>query len=272
MKIAISNIAWRLAEEEAIAQIMQALAIKGVEIATTKLWSSPSVATKNDIEDYRQFWRSKNIEIVAMQSLLFGRPDLTIFDNTETRKETFAYLVETIELSSKLGAKVLVFGAPNNRKIGNLNYEQTQEIAVDFFHKIGEFAANLGISFCIEPTPEVYDCDFITNSQQGVELVNKVDSAGFRLHLDTAAMTLSNESISQALKQSFSKLCHFHISEPLLSPLREGNVNHETFAQTLASLNYQGWVSVEMKAQHPISNTLNVSKALEVATKYYGDK
>ena len=70
------------------------------------------------------------------------------------------------------------------------------------------------------------------------------------MHLDTAAMTLSNEFISQALKQSFSTLCHFHISEPLLSPIGEGNVNHETFAQTLASLNYQGWVSVEMKAQH----------------------
>ena len=53
MKIAVSNIAWQLAEEEVIAQIMQALAIKGVEIAATKLWSSPSVATKNDIEEYK---------------------------------------------------------------------------------------------------------------------------------------------------------------------------------------------------------------------------
>lgn len=166
MKIAVSNIAWQLAEEEAIAQIMQALEIKGVEIATTKLWSSPSVATKNDIEDYKNFWQSKNIEIVAMQALLFGRPDLTIFAKAEKRQETFTYLVETIELGSKLGAKVLVFGAPKNRKIGGLNYEQTQEIAVEFFHKIGELAANLGINFCIEPNPQVYDCDFITDSRR----------------------------------------------------------------------------------------------------------
>ncbi len=32
MKIAVSNIAWQLAEEEAIAQIMQALEIKGVKL------------------------------------------------------------------------------------------------------------------------------------------------------------------------------------------------------------------------------------------------
>ncbi len=271
MKIAVSNIAWQLEEEEAISLIMQALEIKGVEIATTKLWSSPSVATKNDIEDYKHFWQSKNIEIVAMQALLFGRPDLTIFETPQTRQETFKYLVETIELGSKLGAKVLVFGAPKNRRVGSLQKEQIESIAVDFFYKIGEFAAKLGISFCIEPNPQVYDCSFITDSRQGFELVNKVNSLGFRLHLDTASMTLSNESVSQ-VQQSFSKMCHFHISEPLLAPLGAGNVNHQAFAETLTSLNYQGWVSVEMKAQHPISNTLNVSKALEFATKYYGNK
>lgn len=85
-------------------------------------------------------------------------------------------------------------------------------------------------------------------------------------------MTLSNESITQALQQSFSQLCHFHISEPLLAPIGEDNVNHQTFAETLVNLNYQGWVSVEMKAQHPISNTLKVSKALKFAIKYYGNK
>jgi D-psicose/D-tagatose/L-ribulose 3-epimerase len=272
MKIAVSNIAWQLAEEEAIAQIMQVLEIKGVEIATTKLWHSPLIAAKNEIEDYKHFWQNRDIEIVAMQALLFGRADLTIFDDAETRQETFKYLIDTIELGSKLGVKVLVFGAPKNRKIGSLTWEQVEEIAIDFFYKLGKNAAKWGIQFCIEPNPQVYNCDFITNSHQGLKLVNKVDSAGFGLHLDSASMTLSNESISQALEQSFSKLCHFHISEPLLAPIGEGKVNHQMFAETLASLNYQGWTSVEMKAQHPISNSLNVSKALELATKYYGYK
>ena len=68
-----------------------------------------------------------------MQALLFGRPDLTIFNKSEPRQETFKYLVETIELSSKLGDKVLVFSAQKNRKVGGLNDEQTQEIAVIFF-------------------------------------------------------------------------------------------------------------------------------------------
>ncbi len=92
------------------------------------------------------------------------------------------------------------------------------------------------------------------------------------MHLDSASMTLSNEPIQLALKQSFSKLCHFHINKPLLAPIGKNDVEHLIFSETLASLNYQGWASVETEAQHPISNSLNVYKALEIATKYYGYK
>lgn len=272
MKIAVSNIAWQLAEEESIAQIMQALEIKGVEIAPTKVWRSPLSVTSNEIDEYKHFWQSRNIEIVALQALLFGRPDLTIFEDTQTRRSTLTYLIDTIELGSKLGAKVLVFGAPKNRKVGNLNRQEIDDISINFFHEIGKVAVKWGINFCIEPNPQVYECDFITDSYQGFELVNKVNSDGFKLHLDTASMTLSNESIQTALKQSFSKLCHFHISEPLLAPLGENNVNHSVFGETLATLNYQGWTSVEMKAQHPACNSLNVSESLQFATKYYGYK
>lgn len=96
--------------------------------------------------------------------------------------------METIELGGKLDAKVLVFGAPKNIKTGGLKLRTNLGNSWKFFHRIGEFAANLGIVFWIEPNPKVYDCDFITDSRYGFELVNKVNSAGFGLHLDTAAM------------------------------------------------------------------------------------
>ena len=83
-------------------------------------------------------------------------------------------------------------------------------------------------------------------------------------------MTLSEEEIQPALKQSFCRLCHFHISEPSLAPLGEGGVDHQTFAKTLTNLKYEGWTSIEMRAQNPDSNRLHVTRALETAIKYYG--
>jgi sugar phosphate isomerase/epimerase len=270
MKIAISNIAWQAQEEESIAQIMQSLNIKGVEIAPTKICNSPLAATNAEIESYKKFWQSREIEIVAMQALLFGRPDLTIFLDAEKRKETLDYLSGTIELGSKLGAKSLIFGSPNNRRIENLSWEEAEEIAVSFFFYLGEVAAKYGMKFCIEPNPIVYNCNFINTSQEALGLVKKVNSDGFGLHLDAAAMSLNGEAVQPTLLECFDRMCHFHISEPFLAPVGEGKVDHKSFANILAELNYQGWKSIEMKAQNPDSNIENVTEALKTAIQYYG--
>ncbi len=271
MKIAISNIAWQIEEESYIAGIMQEIGIRGVEIAPTKIWRYPLSATNDEIEFYRNFWQSRGIEIIAMQSLLFGRQDLTIFQDSNKRRETFDYLSGMIELGSKLGASVLVFGSPKNRSIGNLDWREAEDIALSFFYNLGEIAVKHGLIFCIEPNPTAYNCDFITNSQQGLELVSKTNSKGFGLHLDAAGITLSQEAIETAIKQSLNFLYHFHISEPYLGQVGGGKVDHQRFSDTLTHLNYDRWKSIEMKAQNPDSNHVSVMRSLETAIKYYGN-
>ena len=270
MKIAISNIAWQVEEEKAIAKIMQELDIKGVEIAPTKIWKSPITAADAEIESYKNFWQCRGIQIVAMQALLYGRSDLTLFQDAEKRRETFEYLSGMIQLGSKLGAHVLVFGSPKNRRIDNLELQEAEEIAQSFFYDLGEVATQHGLMFCIEPNPPAYNCNFITNSSQGLELVTKTNSKGFGLHLDAAGMTLSEEAIAPALQQCFPRLCHFHISELYLGQVGDGQVDHQIFANTLKSLNYKGWTSIEMRAQSPESNRLHIIQALETAIKNYG--
>lgn len=270
MKIAISNIAWHSHEEESVARAMQDLGVKGVEIAPTKVWQSPLAASDSEIALYRDFWESRGIQIVAIQALLFGRPELTIFQDVEKREETFEHLSRMIVLASKLGVSNLVFGSPKNRSISNKNTHEVEKIATSFFYSLGDVAAKNRVVFCIEPNPINYSCDFITTSEQGLELVNKVKSDGFGLHLDAAAMTLSRENIEPAIKLAFEQLCHFHISEPFLAPIGTEAVKHHLFSKALAELKYKGWTSIEMKAQSPDSNVLGVTKALETALGYYG--
>ncbi len=270
MKLAISNLAWQLQEETKVAEILEELEIKGVEIAPTKIWQNPLVATKIEIDNYRRFWQKYNIEIVAIQSLLFGRTDLTIFASETKRRETLDYLTKIIELGYNLGAKILVFGSPKNRQASNLTDREVSAIAIAFFRELGDLAAKYQMFFCIEPNPTVYDCDFINTSQQGMELVTNVNSRGFGLHLDAAGMTLGKENIPASLTNCCSKLCHFHISEPYLQIIGEADVKHELFASSLGDLNYNSWVSIEMKAQSSDNNLGNVTKALKTAIKYYG--
>ena len=134
---------------------------------------------------------------------------------------------------------------------------------------MGEIAVENQVSFCIEPNPPAYNCDFIINSQQGLELVKQTNSQGFRLHLDAAGMTLGEEDLVTSLSKALPYLCHFHISEPFLGQVGDGKVDHETLGKTLKALNYQGWTSIEMRAQSAESNLDSVRKALLIAQQWY---
>jgi sugar phosphate isomerase/epimerase len=269
MKLAISNLAWQPHEDVRVAELLQQLEVKGVEIAPTKIWQNPLGATEAEIDSYRCFWHSYNIEIVALQSLLFGRTDLTIFTSEIKREETKAYLLKIIELGYNLGAKVLVLGSPKNRQIGNLEPHEVEVIAIPFFRELGDAAAKYEMKFCIEPNPTIYDCDFINNSRSGLELVNSTNSRGFGLHLDTAGMTLSRENIPVALSDCYPELCHFHISEPYLQTIGTGEVEHKLFARSLQELKYDHWVSIEMKSQDNDNNLASVTEALKKAIECY---
>ncbi len=271
MKIAISNLAWSIAEDTSVAQILQALEIKGVEIAPTKIWKNPLQTSPDEINAYKTFWQRQGIQIVAMQSLLFGRPDLTLFREPEKRRETFDYLSSLIKLGNQLGAEILVFGSPKNRQRGSLTFSEAEAISLSFFSELGKVAKDYDVKFCLEPNPQVYECDFITNAQQGYELVTKINHQGLGLHLDAAGMTLSNEDIKLMLEKTIDKLCHFHISEINLEIITEGDVNHQLFGKSLARLNYSGWKSIEMRAKNTVDDLVNITKALEIAIKYYSN-
>ena len=269
MKISISNIAWDLPEEEAVAQLMKEKGIPGIEIAPTKIWPAPLEANQQSLLTYRRGWEDRGMEIVALQALLFGRPDLTIFENAEKREQTFEYLSAIIRQASILGAKVLVFGSPKNRLVGNRDPHQVMDEAIDFFSRLGEAASALQTKFCIEPNAAEYGCDFIRTADEGLELVKRVGHPGFGLHLDAGIMTMNGEEVEGVLERCLDSLAHFHISEPRLALIGEGGTDHFRMAGQLRNIGYPGWVSIEMRNGWGPSNLDSVKKALELAQRYY---
>lgn len=271
MKLAISNIAWAERDDELAAALMQEHGVDGVEIAPTIRWPSPLEVSRGELQDYRRFWNSRGIEIVAMQALLYGRSDLTIFESAEQRRATLDHLAGMARLGAALGARVLVFGSPKNRLVGDLSPAAADGIARAFFEEAGRAATDAGVVLCIEPNPEVYGCDFVTKARQGLELVAKVGSPGFGLHLDAAGMTLADDPLVSSLEDCVLALCHFHASEPQLGPLGEGGVDHATIARTLSRLNYAHRVSVEMRRPTGRDPQAELRRVLGYLRAIYGD-
>ena len=99
----------------------------------------------------------------------------------------------------------------------------------------------------IEPNPPEYGCDYVMTSVEGAALVRSLGTPGLGLHLDAAAMALAGEPAAPAIHGAATVLRHFHASEPFLAPLGSGRVDHRELGAALARVDYQGWVSLEMR-------------------------
>ncbi|MFK4472294.1 sugar phosphate isomerase/epimerase [Paenibacillus sp. RC73] len=270
MKLSISNIAWNSNEDEEIIVLLNKLGIRGIEIAPTKFWERPLDCQTSELLQFKQYWEQRNIHLIAMQSLLFGQHELTLFSEADSRNKLKEYVVGIMRLAGKIGVKALVFGSPKNRLSNGLSKNEQLNIAIPFFSELAEAAVIENVTLCIEPNPPQYGCDFITNSDEGIQLVQEVNHVGFQLHLDAGALILNNENISSAIEKSMPYLSHFHISEPYLNKVsgKESVSSHRKIAEALKENEYRNWVSIEMKnGDNP--NVANVEQALIYASEIY---
>ncbi len=250
-KLAISNIAWPSGVDEEVLPILDRHGVKDIEIAPSKIWTTPSEVDQSDVRRYRNGLAQRGFRVVAAQALLFGRPDLTIFENAEIRSRTLTYLDAIIRLCADLGAKSLVFGSPRNRQVGDLPAQTVWDVAITFFGELADIAERYGTVVVMEANPPQYQADFVTRAADAADLVARVNRPGLRLHLDTACMNMVSDDIASVIRDHSALLHHFHISEPNLAPVSEATIDHGRFAESLGQVGYDRWVSIEMRAQEP---------------------
>ena len=244
----------------------------GVEVAPARVCDRPWEAPAERVVAYRRFWEDRGLPIVAMQALLFGRPDLVLFGDAAARRLLREQLVAIINLAAGLGAQRLVFGSPKNRRRGSLGRLQAETIAVAFFRELGSVAADRGVWLCIEPNPVEYGCDFLVDSREVIEFVERVGQDGLGVHLDSGAMALTAESPPAIMATAGPRWQHFHASEPGLAVVGSGGVDHAAIATALRGCGYEGYVSVEM-TQGPAGTSWRerLESALAVVNAAYGN-
>lgn len=268
MRIAVSNLGWEPVLDQQVSERLLAAGVVGVEIAPTKVWADLSSVAPSAARAYGERWRGVGLPVVAAQSLLFGRPDLHLFD--DTRHELVKYLSTVMDVCVAMGARILVFGSPRNRLRGSLELNAADQVAIEIFAELAEHAAALGACLCIEANPTQYGADYITSAHEAAALVGAVDSPGLRLHLDVACMALAGDDAAVCVSEYIDILRHVHLSAPDLGPVGDPDPQHTAMADALRSAGYSGFVSVEMRpAQDDI--VAGIERAARYAVDTFGD-
>lgn len=270
MKISISNIAWNKEDDEKVYDILQQNNFYGLDVAPARVFENPFGITEVQGQAFIQSIATKGLVPVGMQSLLYGTEGLQLLGSEEESQKTIEHLKKIMDYAKKIGVTRLVFGSPKNRMIYQLSKEEIESRSKKVFNELGNYAISKGLYFCIEPNPTLYGADYITNTLQGIELVKKINNAGFRLHLDLGTMLINNENIEQVVAEGLHLTEHIHLSHPNLEQVIGYEKQHLLLRDTLLKHNYQGVVAIEMKNTMQENNIEKVKESMEFIGNIYG--
>lgn len=240
-KLSVSNIGWSAEQDEQMYKIMKDYGYSGLEIAPTRIFPETPYDRKEDVRAWSGGLKKKyGFVISSMQSVWYGRQE-KLFGSDEERRILTDYTKKAVDFAEAAGCKNLVFGCPRNR---NLPEGADAKAAIPFFKEIGDYAAEHGAVIGMEANPPVYQTNYINDTTSALEIVQAVDSAGFKLNLDTGTMIQNKESV-QELAGKVQLIHHVHISEPGLGPVKDRAL-HTELKKLLEREGYQGFISIEM--------------------------
>ncbi|WP_211472362.1 sugar phosphate isomerase/epimerase family protein [Collimonas humicola] len=269
MRLAISNIAWDPAEDEAIATLLQNNGVDAIDVAPSKYFPVPAMASNDDIAKVKNWWSERGIEITGMQALLFGTNGMNLFGSLQVQEQMLQYLNAVCRIGAGLGAKRLVFGSPKNRDRSGLSDQDTTALAIAFFRRLGDIAQSYDVLICLEANPTCYGANFMTTTAETMQMVTLTAHPSIKLQFDIGALTINGEDSAQVLKTCAPFIGHIHISEPDLLPLGDGPTNHANVANALECYLPRHVTSIEMLATKSESHLISVERALSVAIRYY---
>ncbi len=240
-QLAISNIAWSAENDSAAYDLMHRFGFEGLEIAPTRIFPE----TPYDHIDAARNWSrmlktEQGFVVPSMQSIWYGRKE-NIFVSAQDRKVLLAYTRSAIDFAAACGISNLVFGCPRNR---NMPENANPDDAIAFFGDIARYASQCGCVIGLEANPPIYNTNYINETAQALEIIDKVAHPGLRLNLDLGTVIANGESLD-ILKNRVDVIHHVHVSEPGLKVIERRKL-HRELAQMLRIGGYSGFVSIEM--------------------------
>ncbi|MEI7993985.1 MAG: TIM barrel protein [Methylococcaceae bacterium] len=269
MRLAISNIAWDIAEDAAVAELLQRYQVDAIDIAPGKYFPQPANATLVEMCQVKAWWNKRGIEMTGMQALLFGTTGLNVFGSVESQDALLQHLDAVCRIGAELGSPPLVFGSPKNRDRSGLSDAETLSVAFSFFNRLGDIADSHDVIICLEPNPTCYGANFMTTSAETAQVVSHIAHPAIRMQFDTGALAINNEDPALVLQDCAHLIGHVHASEPNLLPLGDGGTDHEKMFTVLAQYLPRHLISIEMVATKDEPHLASIERALIVANEHY---
>ena len=268
-KISISNIAWSPEHNESVANMLNKLDVEFIDIAPSKCFKEPFKVTEEEILEYKKWWLNRGICFLGMQSLLYGTEGLNVFSNATIQSELLGHLKSVCRFASLMDIEKLVFGSPKNRDRTGLTNQDTEEIALNFFQKLGDIAHQYNVVICLEPNAAQYGANFLVTTEETYSFVRKLGHPNIAMQFDAGTFLLNKENI-ELVPKILGCVRHVHLSEPYLKKLCKTSFEAEKLYRVIGEA-WKDPVCIEMLSTNKDSELVEVEIAIRYAQKFMGE-
>jgi sugar phosphate isomerase/epimerase len=256
MRYAICNETFEGWDHARVCRFVADVGYQGLELAPFTLAPRITDVTPERRGLLRKQAEDCGVQIIGLHWLLAKTEGLHLTSPDEAvRQRTADYLVELARCCRDLGGDVLVFGSPAQRRIpAGATRAQAADLAVDTFRRAAPGITEAGVKLCLEPLSPP-EADFINTCAEAVEILGRLDSPHFVLHLDVKAMATDGPA-TELIRKHAARTGHFHANDPNRRGPGFGATDFVPIFRALKESGYGGWVSVEVFDYSPDPETI----------------
>ncbi len=168
--------------------------------------------------------------------------------NPDTGDAFFARLDEAVEIARVTGARLI--NTLCGLRLPGVERQRQVDSMVSRLRQASALAESEGITILIEALNHFDNPGyFVTNSKDGFEIVDAVDSPNVKFQYDLYHMQLMEGNLINTVRNNLDKIGHIQLADvPGRLPPRDGEINFPNVLKAIEEAGYHGFVGLEYRA------------------------
>ncbi|MBR0671055.1 sugar phosphate isomerase/epimerase [Roseomonas soli] len=252
MRISLCNEVIRGLDFAAQCALAAGLGYDGLEVAPFTLDAeAPHLLPASRRAELRRAAAGEGIAITSLHWLLVAPAGLSITSGDPAiRARTLDVMERLVALTADLGGTLLVHGSPHQRSVER---EGDAARAEEAMARAGEWAAQHGVTYCLEPL-DSGQTNWVTTVAEAAAMVRRIGNPALRTMLDVCAAGNGEGDSVPALLERFvpsGDIAHVHLNDRNRQAPGQGKDHFGPVLSTLKRLGYAGFCAVEPFDYHP---------------------
>lgn len=174
--------------------------------------------------------------------------------NPDAGDAFLARLDEAFEIARLTGARLI--NTLCGLALPGIEREQQVETMVSRLRQVAGLAESEGITILIEALNHFDNPGyFVTNSKDGFEIVDAVESPNVRFQYDLYHMQLMEGNLINTIRQNLDKIGHMQLADvPGRLPPKDGEINFPNVLSAIEEAGYHGFVGLEYRSPPEFGN------------------